>query len=62
MVAAKNALVPDSPISNMLGIGGGDAFVQQVQDQLDAQRKQKALTAAGGGQQKSLISQTLGIV
>lgn len=62
MVAAKNALVPDSPISNMLGIGGGDAFVQQVQDQLDAQRKQKALAAAGGGQQKSLISQTLGIV
>lgn len=62
MVAAKNALVPDSPISNMLGIGGGDAFVQQVQDQLDAQRKQKSLAAAGGGQQKSLISQTLGIV
>lgn len=59
--SAKN--FPISAAGADLGLGQGDELVQNIQDQLDEQRKQRALAAAGGGQapQSSLAAQSLGL-
>lgn len=61
--AATENSVKNRPISGLLGAGNeADQFVQGMQDTLDEQAKQRQLAASGGGQQKSMMSQMLGIV